>query len=78
MKAEFDKYTFNYRNCQGESSDGIWVERSIMVFIAPLETIKKIGEDYLQNAIVRWTPNSWESIRLVSNQRFLTGWKIEV
>jgi hypothetical protein len=78
MKAEFDKNKFKYRNCQGESPDGIWVERSLMVFNAPLETMRKIGEHYLQNAIFRWTPSSWECISLVSNQHFTTGWKIEI
>ena len=77
MKAEFEKCGFKYRNCQGESPDGRWVERSFMVLNAPLEAIKSIGDDYLQNAIFRWTPHSWECISLVSDQHFVTGWKLE-
>jgi hypothetical protein len=77
MKSEFEKHGFEYRNCQGQSPDGRWVERSLMVLNAPLEAIKEIGESYLQNAIFRWTPHSWECISLVSDQHFVTGWKLE-
>lgn len=77
MKAEFEKYGFKHRICKGQSPDGRWTERSFMVFNAPIGAIKQIGEDYLQNAIFRWTPHSWECISLVSNQHFVTGWKLE-
>jgi len=50
---------------------------SFMVFNAPLEAVRQIGDSYLQNAIFRWTPHSWECISLVSDQHFVTGWKIE-
>jgi len=77
MKAQLDALGFHYRDCQGQSPDGQWVERSVMVFNAPLEVIKQIGMQYQQNAIFRWTAQAWECISLVSDQHFVSGWKVE-
>ena len=77
MKARFDELGFRYRDCAGQSPDGKWVERSVMVFNAPLDVIKQIGAEYLQNAIFRWTPEAWECISLVSEQHFVSGWTLE-
>ena len=77
MKAELETLALKFRDCVGQSPDGQWTERSVMVFNAPLDAIKEIGEKYLQNAIFRWTPHSWECISLVSNQHFVTGWTLE-
>ena len=77
MKAMLDQQGFRYQDCHGQSPDGAWIERSIMVFNAPLDAIKQIGADYLQNAIFRWTPGTWECISLVSDQHFVSGWKLE-
>jgi len=77
MKAQLDALGFRYQDCQGQSPDGAWIERSIMLFDAPLEVIKQIGTDYLQNAIFRWTPSTWECISLVSDQHFVSGWSLQ-
>jgi hypothetical protein len=77
MKALLDQQGFRYQDCQGQSPDGTWVERSIMVFDAPLEVIEQIGTDYEQNAIFCWTPNTWECISLVSEQHFVSGWSLQ-
>jgi len=77
LKARLDQLGYRHQDCQGQSPDGAWIERSIMVFNAPLEVIKQIGSDYLQNAIFRWTPNTWECISLVSDQHFVSGWKLD-
>ena len=74
LKADLTKAGFKYHLCQGQSTDGRWVERSLMVINAPLPVIKQLGDEYLQNAIFRWTPHSWECISLVSDQHFVTGW----
>lgn len=76
MKARLDELGFRYQDCHGQSSDGQWVERSVMVFNAPLDSMKQIGADYLQNAIFRWTPEAWECISLVSDQHFVSGWSL--
>jgi hypothetical protein len=44
-----------------------------MVFNAPLDVIKQMGANYLQNAIFSWTPQTWECISLVSDQHFVSG-----
>jgi Protein of unknown function (DUF3293) len=77
MKAQLDAQGFHYRDCQGQSPDGQWVERSVMVFNAPLEVIKQLGTQYQQNAIFRWTAKAWECISLVSDQHFVSGWQLE-
>jgi hypothetical protein len=61
------------QDCAGQSPDGQWVERSVMVFNAPLDVIKQMGANYLQNAIFSWTPQTWECISLVSDQHFVSG-----
>ena len=48
-----------------------------MVFNAPLDVIKQMGANYLQNAIFRWTPETWECISLVGDQHFVSGWRLE-
>lgn len=77
LKALLVEQGFHFRDCQGQSPDGTWVERSFMVFNAPLDAIRQIGADYLQNAIFRWTPGTWECISLVSDQHFVSGWSSE-
>jgi hypothetical protein len=76
MKARLDALGFRYQDCHGQSPDGQWVERSVMVFNAPLDVIKHMGANYLQNAIFRWTPETWECISLVSDQHFVGGWTL--
>ena len=76
MIQDLTKAKAKFRHCMGQSPDGRWKERSLMVFDAPVQAIKELGERYLQNAIFRWTPHSWEGISLVSNQHFVTGWTL--
>lgn len=77
MIQELTKAQAKYRHCVGQSPDGRWKERSLMVFNAPLQRIKALADRYNQYAIFRWTPHSWECISLVSDQHFVTGWKLE-
>ena len=77
LKSQLSELGIRFHDCAGQSPDGQWVERSVMVFDAPLDVIKQLGAEYLQNAIFRWTPTAWECVSLVSAQHFISGWALD-
>lgn len=76
LEADLDSAGFKYLPCRGQSPDGQWVEQSLLVIGAHLPSIRTFGAKYSQNAVFRWTPSTWECVSLISEQHFVTGWKL--